>query len=90
MKAVYESMTREKRMSEVVRLRKEEGKSVREIADRVGVSYAVVYNCLHTASVALRKCDGQQGCSVKGCIEKHKGLGFCSTHFTRFRKHGDP
>ena len=29
-------------------------------------------------------------CSIDGCNGKHKGLGYCEKHLTRFRTHGDP
>ena len=29
-------------------------------------------------------------CTIAGCAKRHKGHGFCSTHLTRWRKHGDP
>lgn len=29
-------------------------------------------------------------CSVDGCERKFKGRGFCATHLSRFKKHGDP
>lgn len=29
-------------------------------------------------------------CSIDGCEKKHKGHGFCSAHYQRFKKHGNP
>lgn len=29
-------------------------------------------------------------CSVDGCGRKHLSLGYCSTHYQRLRRHGDP
>lgn len=29
-------------------------------------------------------------CSVDGCGKSHYGRGFCSAHYQRFRRHGDP
>ena len=29
-------------------------------------------------------------CSVEGCNEKHSGLGFCKSHYTKFRRENDP
>lgn len=29
-------------------------------------------------------------CSIEGCTNKRRGRGFCSTHWMRWRNHGDP
>src|SRR4051812_45908487 len=29
-------------------------------------------------------------CSVSGCSKPMRGLGYCGTHYARFKKHGDP
>lgn len=29
-------------------------------------------------------------CTVLGCGKKHASLSYCSTHYRRFKKHGDP
>jgi hypothetical protein len=29
-------------------------------------------------------------CSIKGCTKPHKGHGFCTLHYQRFKHHGDP
>lgn len=29
-------------------------------------------------------------CSVEGCHEKHRGLGYCGSHYKKFKKWGDP
>ena len=29
-------------------------------------------------------------CSIKGCHKQHNAKGFCSKHYSRYRKHGDP
>lgn len=34
--------------------------------------------------------DPDRGCSVGGCREPHKALGYCQGHYTQHRAHGDP
>lgn len=29
-------------------------------------------------------------CDINGCEKKHKGYGYCSKHYQRFKKYGDP
>jgi hypothetical protein len=29
-------------------------------------------------------------CTINGCDKEHKGLGFCSGHYQRFKKYGNP
>ena len=29
-------------------------------------------------------------CTVDGCDQPHKGLGYCTTHYGRFKRNGDP
>lgn len=29
-------------------------------------------------------------CTLDGCDKEHRGLGFCSGHYQRFKKHGSP
>lgn len=31
-----------------------------------------------------------RACTVEGCARPHYGLGYCTIHYTRFKKHGDP
>lgn len=32
----------------------------------------------------------QRNCSVDGCDQEHDAKGFCSVHYRRFKRHGDP
>jgi len=32
----------------------------------------------------------QQTCSVEGCEKAHRAKGYCTTHYQRWRYHGDP
>lgn len=34
--------------------------------------------------------DSTRRCSVEGCEKSHYGKGWCSAHYTRWRRHGDP
>ena len=34
--------------------------------------------------------DSSRGCSVEGCLRRHRSRGFCSLHLSRFQRHGDP
>ena len=51
-------------------------------------------NALHNLQVLCLRCHRKEhkqvGCTVPGCGSPFCALGFCSKHYQRFKKHGDP
>lgn len=52
-----------------------------------GPQWAATGQC---EAIGSQKTDNYRKCSIEGCNDKYRCTGFCSKHYSRFRKHGDP
>jgi lambda repressor-like predicted transcriptional regulator len=59
----------------------EKGASLRQIGAEIGYSYETVRSVLR--KIGRDPARPIFTCSIKGCKERHYGLGYCKTHWTR-------
>jgi lambda repressor-like predicted transcriptional regulator len=59
----------------------EKGATLRQIGAQIGYSYETVRTVLRKSGRPLAR--PIFICSIKGCKERHYGLGYCKTHWTR-------